>query len=275
VSIPLRFRGRRFRIPLSAAVGTLALTLLVVLGIVIPILSPYGITEFSDRAFGSPTLQHPFGTDQFGRDIMTRAFAAVPLDLGLAALGVVIPFVLGTLVGAAIGTTRIIAVEWIWTAVIEGINAFPGLILLIAIVSVVGLGVQGVLVSITLVGWARYARIARARALVVSNAEFVQATRILGYSRRRVLFKHVVPNIYQETAAYALSDLPLVILSVAGLSFLGLGIRPPAPEWGYMLYESREFLSRAWWMAIIPGAMLSITAASVSLIAIAHAQADD
>jgi peptide/nickel transport system permease protein len=266
-------RGRR--IPFGAAAGTFTIALIVVLGFVVPIVSPYGITAFSDQAFAAPSLQHPFGTDQFGRDILTRTFAAAPLDIGIATLGVTIPFVVGTFIGALIGTTKIIAIEWIWTGLIEGINAFPGLILLIAIVSVVGLGFQGVLISIALVGWARYARIARARALIVSNAEYIQATKLLGYSRRQVLLRHLMPNVYQETAAYALSDFALVILGVAGLSFIGLGIRPPTPEWGYMLSESREFLSRAWWMSVIPGAMLSITAASVALIALSVSQADD
>jgi peptide/nickel transport system permease protein len=269
----LTIRGRN--IPLGAAFGASTIALIVILGFLVPVISPYGITEFSDQAFAPPTLDHLFGTDQFGRDIFTRTFAAAPLDIGIATIGVSIPFLVGTFLGALIGTTTIVAVEWVWTGLIEGINAFPGLILLIAIVSVVGLGFQGVLISTALVGWARYARIARARALIVSNAEYVQATKLLGYSRRQVLIRHLMPNVYQETAAYALSDFAIVILGVAGLSFIGLGIRPPTPEWGYMLSESREFLSRAWWMSVIPGAMLSLTAASVSLIAIAYSQADE
>lgn len=251
----------------------LSLLLVALLGIVVPIVSPYSISEFAGQPFEGPSLQHPFGSDQFGRDVFTRTFAAAPLDLGLAVLGVSVPFLVGTLVGVLIGTTRFALVDWVWMAVIEGINAFPSLVLMIAIIGAVGVGVPGIIVAIWVTSWARYARIARARASVIRETEFVQAAQLLGYSRARIIARHLIPNAYEETAAYALSDLVIVILGVAGLSFLGLGVRPPTPEWGYMLNEGRAFLDRAWWMSIFPGAILSITAVSVALLSLAAERA--
>lgn len=268
----VRIRGTH--VPLSAAVGMTALATILSLGFLVPVVSPYGITAFVADPFLPPSLTHPFGTDQYGRDLFTRTFAAAPLDLGLALIGVVVPAVIGTLIGAVLGTTRILAVDTIINGLIEGINAFPGLVLMIAIIAIVGTGVQGIIIATILTGWAHYARVARARALVVRDAEYVQVTKLLGYSRATVLVRHIMPNVYQETASLALTSFVLVILGVAGLSFLGLGIQPPTPEWGTMLSEARFFLTQAPWMSIIPGAVLSITAVSISLIALAVSQAD-
>jgi peptide/nickel transport system permease protein len=115
--------------------------------------------------------------------------------------------------------------------------------------------------------WARYARIARARALTLREAEFIHVTEVLGYSRLRVLLRHVLPNVYSETLAYGLSDFTIVVVAVAGLSFFGIGVRPPAPEWGAMMAEGRLFLQQAWWLTLAPGLALSLTAVGVGLLA--------
>jgi peptide/nickel transport system permease protein len=134
-------------------------------------------------------------------------------------------------------------------------------------VAVVGPGVTGVLSAILLTNWARYARIARARAIVVNKAEYVEALSLLGYSRPRIIFRHILPNTYTETMAYALSDFVIIVTTVAGLSFLGLGIRPPDPEWGSMMSEGRLFLTQAPWIVCFPGLALSLTATGVALLA--------
>jgi peptide/nickel transport system permease protein len=151
--------------------------------------------------------------------------------------------------------------------IIDGINAFPLIVLIIAIVAVTGPGVIGLLTAILLTNWARYARVARARAVMVSKAEYVQSLSLLGYSRTRIVFRHVVPNTWTETRAYALSDFVVIVISVAGLSFLGLGIRPPQAEWGAMISEGRLYLQEAWWMIAFPGIALSVVATGVALLA--------
>ncbi len=174
---------------------------------------------------------------------------------------------MGTILGAVIGTTSSRVVQGVWTTLIDGINAFPLIILIIAIVAAIGPGVTGIVVAVLLTNWARYARIARARALVVSKADYVQALRMLGYSRPRVILRHVLPNTYTETLAYAFSDFVIIVTTVAGLSFLGLGVRPPDAEWRAMMSEGRLFLSQAPWVVVFPGLALSLTATGVALLA--------
>jgi peptide/nickel transport system permease protein len=262
-------RPAPWRVALNAeALWGLAILLLVVLlGALVPALSPHDPSTGAALPLDGPSLAHPFGTDNLGRDVFARTFAAARVDLALALAGVSVPLLVGTLIGAVIGTTRQPAVSVAWTVAIEGINAFPFIVLVIAIISVVGPGVQGVLIALALTNWARYARIARARALQLREADFIHATEVLGYSRARVLRNHILPNVYSETLAYGLSDFVIVILAVAGLSFLGVGVRPPAPEWGAMMADGRLFLARAWWITVFPGMALSITAIGVSLLA--------
>ena len=247
--------------------GLAILVPIVVLGTLVPALSPHDPLTSAGAPFSEPSTRHPFGTDNLGRDVFVRTFAAAQLDLALALVGVSVPLVIGTLIGAVIGTTRLPVVSTFWTTLIEGINAFPFIVLVIAIVSIVGPGVQGILVALALTNWARYARIARTRALALREADFVHATEVLGYSRVRVLLGHILPNVYSETLAYALGDFVIVITTVAGLSFLGVGVRPPAPEWGAMMSEGRLFIARAWWIIGFPGLALSLTAIGVALLA--------
>lgn len=240
---------------------------IVLLGLLVPLLSPHDPLTGAADAFVPPSLRHPFGTDHLGRDVLTRTFAAAQLDIALALAGVSIPLLTGTLLGGVLGTTRSPVVNGAWLMIIDAINAFPFLVLVIAIVSMVGSGVSGLIIGLAAVNWARYARIARARALQLREADFIRATQVLGYSRTRILLRHVLPNVYSETLAYALSDFVIVIIAVAGLSFLGVGVRPPEPEWGAMMSDGRRFLLRAWWVAVFPGLLLSLTAIGVSLLA--------
>ena len=247
--------------------GAVLLLVIVVACVLVPLLSPYASDAVAGAPLMSPTLAHPFGTDNLGRDIFVRTWSAGLLDIGLAVVGVLAPLAIGTCVGAIIGTTRLRWVAFVWLTLIEAINAFPFLVLVIGIVAVVGTGVQGIIVGLLLTNWARYARMTRARALVLRDADFMHATRVLGYSRMRVLTRHVLPNVLDEAWAYGLSDFVLVIITVAGLSFLGLGVRPPTPEWGAMMSDGRLFLTRAWWMTVCPGLTLAVTAIGVALCA--------
>jgi peptide/nickel transport system permease protein len=248
--------------------GLVLLVAIVVLGSLVPTLSPY------DARFGGsgiplvgPSMDHLFGTDDLGRDVFTRTFAAAQTDLALALIGVAVPLAAGTLIGAVIGTTRIPLVAGAWMILVESINAFPFIVIVLAIVSVVGGGAVGVIVALWLTSWARYAKLARARAQVIRRADYVHATQVLGYSRVRVLLRHILPNVYAESIAFGLSDLVLVILVIAGLSYLGTGLKPPAPEWGAMMSDGRLFITTAWWIPIFPGLALSLTAVGVALLA--------
>ncbi len=244
------------------------LVAIVALGSLVPALSPYDARlGGSGVPLDAPSVAHLFGTDDLGRDVFTRAFAAAQSDLTLALIGVVIPLSIGTLIGAIIGTTRFPLVSGLWMIVVESINAFPFIVIVLALVSVVGGGAVGVVVALSLTNWARYAKLARARAQVIRGADFIHATQVLGYSRARVLLRHILPNVYSESIAYALSDFVLVILVIAGLSYLGAGLKPPAPEWGAMMSDGRLFITTAWWIPVFPGLILSLTAVAVALLA--------
>lgn len=237
-----------------------------IMGVVYPLISPYASDELASEAFQSPSLKHPFGTDQLGRDVMTRVFAAVPADIGVAFLGVSIPLIIGTIVGILLGLAKNRYFLSLVSSIIDGINSFPLLIIAIAMISFLGPGLFNVVIILTLMNWARYARIARTRAVIVLQQNYIEAARLLGYSRRRIIFKHVAPNVSSESLAYALSDFILVIIIVSGLSFLGLAARPPAAEWGAMIADGRTYLGDAWWVTIFPGLALCWSAISLSFI---------
>lgn len=246
--------------------GATMFAAITLIGFIYPFVGPYGPDEFVGESLESPSWDHPMGLDQLGRDVMTRVFAAVPADIGIAFLGVTIPLVIGTVVGILLGLAKNKYFKSIVSSIIDGINAFPLLIIAIAMVTFLGPGLFNVVIILTVMSWARYARIARTKAVVVLEQNYIEATKLMGYSKRRVIAKHVAPNVSSESLAYALSDFILVIIVVSGLSFLGLAARPPAAEWGAMIADGRTFLGEAWWLTIFPGLALCWSAISLSFI---------
>jgi peptide/nickel transport system permease protein len=264
-SVP--FAAAAWRATRGMRIGLAMLAAILVASFLVPAVMPYGTTETAGAALTAPGAEHPFGTDNLGRDLLTRTFAAARLDIGIALLGVSIPLAIGTVIGGILGMTRNRLLSAVVRTAMDAINAFPLIALIIGLIAVLGVGLQSLIIALALTNWARYARIARTRAMVIRQQDYIQATRVLGYSRRRVLGRHVLPNVSAETTAYALSDFVLVIIVVAGLSFLGLGVRPPTPEWGAMMSDGRLYLQQAWWITVFPGLMLSWTGVAVALIA--------
>lgn len=246
--------------------GATMFALITLVGFIYPLVGPYGADEFVGESLESPSWKHPMGLDQLGRDVMTRVFAAVPADIGIAFLGVTIPLVIGTVVGILLAIAKNKYFKSFVSSLIDGINAFPLLIIAISMVTFLGPGLFNVVIILSVMSWARYARIARTKAVVVLQQNYIEATKLMGYSRRRVIAKHISPNVSSESLAYALSDFILVIIIVSGLSFLGLAARPPAAEWGAMIADGRTFLGEAWWLTIFPGLALCWSAISLSFI---------
>jgi len=246
--------------------GCLMFAAIALVGFIYPLVGPYGADEFVGESLEGPSMSHLMGLDQLGRDVMTRVFSAVPSDIGIAFLGVTIPLILGTVVGIILGISKNKYMVSIVSSLIDGINAFPLLIIAIAMVTFLGPGLFNVVIILTLMSWARYARIARTKAVVVLQQNYIEATKLMGYSKRRVIAKHVAPNVSSESLAYALSDFILVIIIVSGLSFLGFAARPPTAEWGAMIADGRTFISQAWWLTIFPWLALCWSAISLSFI---------
>ena len=247
--------------------GLVILASILALSVFVPLLSPNNPYEFVDLPLQAPSVAFPFGTDHLGRDLFVRVFAAARLDIALAILGVSVPIVIGTFIGALAGTTRNRITETLWDGLVNALTAFPEIILVLGLVAMVGAGIRGLLIAIWVSRWAQYARIARAKSLSLRESEFVQAAHVLGYSRLRILSRHIMPNVFSEALAYALSDFIFIIVIIGGLSFLGLGVRPPTPEWGAMLAEGRLYLRTEPWLILFPGFFLSLTSIGVALLA--------
>jgi len=252
---------------IGIAVGTTMLVAMLAAGLLVPLLSAYHPNELIAIPFQSPSWEFLFGTDQLGRDVFTRVFAAVYRDLGVAFLGVSIPLVIGTAVGILLSIAHNRILVALIASLIDAINALPLLVLAIALIALFGPGLQSIVLVLAMTNWARYARIARTRATLVNQQAYIEAARLLGYPRSRILLRHFVPNVSSETVAYALSDFILVIMLIAGLSFLSLGAAPPTAEWGVMMSEGRPFVQNAWWMTIFPGLALCWAGIALSFIA--------
>ncbi|MEI9906768.1 MAG: ABC transporter permease [Actinomycetota bacterium] len=235
--------------------GIVMIFILVLLGFFVPLLKVRS-DAFVGEPFAPPSFKYPFGLDQLGRDMFVRVFDAVWIDLGVAFLGVSIPLIIGTIVGILLGLARNRYFVSVMGSIIDGVNAFPLLIIAVAALTFLGPGLKSVVIILSLTNWARYARISRTKAVVVVQQNYIEAAKTLGYSKWRTIRKHIAPNVSSESIAYALSDFILVITVVAGLSFLGLAARPPMAEWGSMIADGRIFLGQAWWLVIFPGLAL-------------------
>ena len=260
--------GRRWRqLNAESRWGVVILAVILLLSVFVPLLSPNDPYGFVDQPLQPPSAAFLFGTDHLGRDLLVRVFAAARLDIALAILGVSVPIVIGTFIGTLAGTTRNRIAETVWDGLVNALTAFPEIILVLGIVAMVGADIRGLLIAIWISRWAQYARIARAKSLALRDAEFVQAAQVLGYSPLRILVRHIMPNVFSEALAYALSDFIFIIVIIGGLSFLGLGVTPPTPEWGAMLAEGRLYLRTEPWLILFPGFFLSLTAIGVALLA--------
>jgi len=245
--------GGRPRLHPAMVIGGLMLLVIVGASLLAPVLTSYDPDgQDFDQILLAPGARHLFGTDNFGRDVLTRVLYGARIDLRIGILAVVFPFLFGSLVGSAAGYFG----GWVDTIVmrtVDVITAVPFLVLVIAIVAFLGPGEVNILLAIGSVGWVTYSRLVRGEVLREKNLEYVAAARALGFHRWRILLGHVLPNAVAPAIIFLASDVVLVILTTASLGFLGLGVRPPSPEWGMMISEGREFLSNGWWVATMPG----------------------
>jgi peptide/nickel transport system permease protein len=258
-------RTRRRR-PLNGTllIGLGLLGAIVLTAIAGPWLIPYQPDDFGDPLQG-PTWSHPFGTDNFGRDVATRVVAAAHLNLVIGLVPTAITLVTGVIVGSLAGYFGG-KVDTLIMRLVDVVVAFPFFVLVIGIVAMLGPGLRNLFVGIALVGWVSYARLTRGEILVAKHLEYVIAARTLGCTSTRIIMRHLLPNVLGVAIVYAMSDAVLNILLGAALSFLGLGVQPPTPEWGSMIQESRNFIRQAWWMPTFPGLAILVAGVAFSLI---------
>lgn len=241
------------RLPSSLVAGGTMLLLLGGAALLAPLLTSYDPNAQNfDVLLQAPSVAHPFGTDNFGRDVLTRVLYGAGIDLRIGVLAVIFPFLFGSLAGAVAGYSG----GWVDGVVmrtVDVITAVPFLVLVIAVVAFLGPGEVNIFLAIGGVGWVTYSRLVRSEVLREKQLEYVAAARALGFRRSRIIVGHILLNAIPSAVIFAASDVVLIILTTAALGFLGLGIRPPAPEWGMMIAEGREFLSGGWWVATMPG----------------------
>lgn len=232
-----------------------------------PYIVPYDpLTSDTAQALKAPSAAHWFGTDQLGRDIFSRVVVATRLDLFIAVASVVLVFLMGGLAGVAAGyfggwTDRIVG------RIADTIMAFPLFVLAMGIVAALGNTVQNIIIATAIVNFPLYARVARAEANVRREAGFVMAARLSGNSEMRILLVHILPNIMPIMIVQMSLTMGYAILNAAGLSFIGLGVRPPTAEWGIMVAEGASFMvSGEWWIALFPGLALMIAVFCFNLL---------
>ena len=245
----------------------LALLLLLLLAALVPrLFTPFSPTDFDYTAIlKGPTGKHPFGTDNFGRDVLSRVIYGTRIDLQIAVLTTAFPFVFGTLLGAVTGFRGRWA-DALVGRVADLVVVFPFLVLVIAIVAVLGPGLNNMYIAVSAVGWVSYWRLTRGEVLGQKKAEYAQAAQVLGYSPARVLLRHILPNAVTPAIVYLMTDMSLGILLGASLGYLGLGAQPPTPEWGVMVADGKNFMVTAWWISTFPGLALTLAGVTFSLI---------
>ena len=208
---------------------------------------------------------HLLGTDQEGRDTFTRLLYGGRIDLQVAFIAVLFPFVLGTILGSLAGYFGG-WVDIIIMRIVDIVVAFPFFVLIIALVFVLGPGERSIYIAITLVGWVSYARIIRGEILVAKRQEYVLAAQSGGLSNLRIMGRHLLPNVITQAIIYAMSDIVQDILAIVTLSYIGLGIQPPTADWGTMISDGQNFLTTHWQLTTIPGLAVVITGLGLSLI---------
>lgn len=258
-------RARRWRSP-GLIAGVAILSVIIILAAGAPLFTSYNpLALHADQGLLPPSAHHLLGTDQLGRDVWTRLLYGARIDLEVGFLAVLFPFIVGTVIGCLAGYFG----GWVDAAAMRAVDvilAFPFLVLVIAIVFVIGPGTKSIYIAMTVTDWVSYTWIIRGEILAVKRHEYILAARALGFSRRRIIAKHLLPNVITQAIVYSMSDIVFTILTIVTLGYLGLGVPPPTPEWGTMIADGQGFITTNWQLATIPGVAVVITGIGLSLL---------
>lgn len=250
---------RRFLRHKLIVAGSLIIVLLAVIALFGPYIAPYDPEAMNFAAvFAPPSLAHPFGTDEFGRDVFSRVLYGAAVSFRVAIVAVGISGIAGVVLGALAGFYG----RWLDEVIMRIMDilfAFPAVLLAITVMAILGRGVTNAMIAIAVVYTPIFARVTRGAVISVRGREFVSAARALGQSNGQIIIKHILPNALAPIIVQTSLSLAFAILAEAALSFFGLGTQPPAPSWGRMLSEGRSFLNQAPWMGIFPGLAIMLS----------------
>jgi len=250
----------------AAVIGLIIILVLVITAVLADYISPYDTDKVAlKEKLKPPSWQHPMGTDQLGRDVLSRIIYGTRTTFELSLLVVLFTSTFGVSIGIVAGYYRGI-VDEILMRLIDVLLAFPSIILALVIIGAIGPGVFNTVMAISLVGWLFYARVARASTLSIREKEYVEGARAMGCSDAYICFFYVLPNCLPPIIVLMTLSLGSVILSIASLGYLGLGAQPPTPEWGTMLNDGKEYLRDCPWLSVFPGLMIMISVLAFNFI---------
>jgi len=242
------------------------LVFLIFTALLAPLLAPYDPIELNAQDYlQSPRAEHLFGTDQYGRDIFSRVIFGTRISLFIGLISVGIALIVGVLIGLVAGYYGGLLDSFLMR-LIDVMLAFPGILLALAIVSILGPSLVNLMVAVGISSIPTYARLTRGSVLATRGELYVEAARVIGVPNRLILSRHILPNVVAPIIVAATLGVGAAILWAAALSFLGLGSQPPEPEWGRMLSEGRQYLRTQWWIATFPGLAIMVTVLAMNML---------
>lgn len=257
--------GRRVR-SVGLLIGVAIVGGYLLAALLAPWISPHGPLELDVAdALAVPSAEHPLGTDDLGRDALSRLLHAARVDLALGVAAGVTAYLLGTLVGLVSGY----AGGWldlVLTRVMDVVQTMPVIVMIMILLLVLGRGPVGIVVALALASWVGYARLARGIVLAVRNLDHIAAARLAGLGHPRVLLRHVLPNVWTQGFVFLTSDIVLSVGAIAALGYLGIGIEASTPEWGQMISSGQAFLATNWWLSLAPGLAIVVLGLGLALV---------
>jgi peptide/nickel transport system permease protein len=250
----------------NGKIGIIISVVLVLMAVFAPLISPYD-PNYPDTAnrLAPPSTKHLFGTDQLGRDILSRIIWGSRISLSIAFLAVFVTSIIGLVVGLVSGYYGG-KIDTLLMRITDIFMAFPRLVLALAFASALGPGIYNVIIAISIVYWSFYARLIRGVVLQIRNELYIQAAKAVGASDLRIMFRHILPMVTAPLLVQATLDIGGTILLASGLGFLGIGVQPPTPEWGVMVSEGRRFITHEWWVSTFPGLFILIATLGFNLL---------
>ncbi len=249
----------------SAQFGLIIIFLFIFMAIFAPLIAPYDpLAQDISQRLKPPTMAHPLGTDQLGRDVLSRVIYGSRVSLIVGFSAVFISGLIGITVGLISGFYGG-KIDAIIMRLADIQLSLPFILLAIAIMAVLGPGLKNIILVLGITGWVIYARIVRSETLQVKGIDFINAAISLGNNDIRILFKHILPNVLASAIVVATLEMARMIIMEAALSFLGLGIQPPTPSWGTMVADGRDYITNAWWLITFPGLAIMMTVLGINL----------
>ncbi len=259
---------KRFRRNPLGMAGAGILIFLYLVTLLAPVLTPYHPDRHGDlpsERYLSPSLRHPFGTDKFGRDVLTRVLYGARISLSVSLLAVSLSVIIGSVVGAVSGYLGGV-IDTVVMRVVDALMAIPRLFLLLTCIALFSRSILLLIILLGATGWMSAARLVRGQVLSIRQRDYVAAAEALGAGRNRIIFGHLIPNALTVIIVSATLRIGGIILAEATLSFLGLGVSPPTPSWGMMVFSGRAVLLDAWWVSTIPGIAIIVTVVAYNLL---------